>query len=136
MRSRVSVRTNRIDFTPTAETGTGGPALVTGKDEFLSVQGRAGLQLDGDAQGLRPFASAYYVHDFHDRPNAAFIGFANGTPLRVPFAVATQDQDWGELSAGISYRARNVTVSLSADTTIERTDVRNQAYRAGMKLSF
>ena len=132
---RVAVRTNRIDFTPTAETGTG-PALATSKDSYRSIQARAGLQLDGNAQGLRPFASAYYVHDFQDRSNVFLAGFAGGTPLRTPFRVATQDRDWGELSAGLSYRTGNATLSLSADTTFERSDVRNQAYRGGLKLSF
>lgn len=132
---RVSVRANRIDFTQTPERGTG-PALVYGADDMLSVQGRAGVQLDGNAQGFRPFASAYYVHDFDDRPNVAFVGFANGTGLRVPFAVATRDRDWGELSAGLSYRSGRVTVSVAADTTIDRADVRNQAYRAGLQLAF
>jgi subtilase-type serine protease len=129
------VRTNRIDFTPTAETGTG-PALATSKDSYRSIQARAGLQLDGNAQGLRPFASAYYVHDFQDRSNVFLAGFAGGTPLRTPFAVANQDRDWGEVSAGLSYRTGNATLSLSADTTFERSDVRNQAYRGGLKLSF
>jgi len=132
---RIAVRTNRIDFTPTAETGTG-PALATSKDSYRSVQGRAGLQLDGSSQGLRPFASAYYVHDFEDRSNVFLAGFAGGTPLRTPFAVAKQDRDWGELSAGLSYRTGNATLSVSADTTIDRSDVRNQAYRGGLKLSF
>lgn len=132
---RLSMRANRIDFTLTPETGTG-PALVYGRDAFLSVQGRAGLQLDGNAKGLRPFASAYYVHDFHDRSDTAFVGFANGTALRVPFAVARQDRDWGELSAGLSYSAGRVTVSVAADTTVARSDVRNQAYRAGLKIAF
>ncbi len=132
---RVAVRTNRIDFTRTPERGTG-PALVYDRDDFLSVQGRAGLQLDGNAQGLRPFASAYYVHDFHDRSDTSFVGFANGTALRVPFAVAAQDRDWGELSAGLSYRSGRVTVSVAADTTVERSDVRNQSYRAGLKIAF
>ena len=63
-------------------------------------------------------------------------GFAGGTPLRTPFAVAKQDRDWGEVSAGLSYRTGNATLSLSADTTFERSDVRNQAYRGGLKLSF
>ncbi|MCT8001312.1 S8 family serine peptidase [Sphingomonas sanguinis] len=132
---RVSMRANRIDFTPTPERGTG-PALAYDRDSFLSVQGRAGLQLDGDAGGLRPFASAYYVHDFEDRPNVAFVGFANGTALRIPFAVATQDRDWGELSAGLSYRTGRMTVSVAADTTVARSDVRNQAYRAGLAIAF
>lgn len=132
---RVSLRANRIDFTQTPERGSG-PALVYGRDAFLSVQGRAGLQLDGNAQGFRPFASAYYVHDFNDRSDTALVGFANGTALRVPFAIATQDRDWGELSAGLSYRTGRVTVSVAADTTVDRTDVRNQAYRAGLKVAF
>ncbi|MEG3093256.1 autotransporter domain-containing protein [Sphingomonas sp. PB1R3] len=132
---RVAVRANRIDFTRTPERGSG-LALVYGGQDYLSVQGRAGLQLDGHAKGLRPFAAAYYVHDFNDRSDTGLVGFANGTALRVPFTVGAQDRDWGELSAGLSYRSGRTTVSIAADATVARSDVRNQSYRAGLVIAF
>lgn len=132
---RVAVRASRIDFTPLAETGTG-PALMIDGDKFLSLQGRAGLQLDGDQAGLRPVASAYFVHDFEDRPGVFQTGFAGGTGIRAPFLLAGQDQNWGELSAGLAYGTERFEFSVAADATVGRTDVRNRSYRAGVKMRF
>lgn len=132
---RVAVRASRIELTPTAERGTG-PALFLDKDNIDSLQARAGLQLDGDASGFRPFASAYYVHDFADRPGYFNAGFAGGNATRARFLVASQDRDWAEVGGGFAYRTGNVTLSVAADVTIEREDVRNAAYRAGLKVAF
>jgi len=132
---RVAIRTSSIDFTPTGETGSG-PALTYGRDRFLSVQGRAGLQIDATQGGFRPFATAYYVHDFEGRPGYFNAGFAGGTRAQARFLTARQDRDWAEISAGVAYRSGRATVSLAADSTVGRDDVRNQSYRAGLKLSF
>lgn len=132
---RVAVRASRVELTPTAETGTG-PALFLDRQDIDSVQARAGLQLDGNASGLRPFASAYYVHDFADRPGFFNAGFVGGNATRAPFLVASQDRDWGELGGGFAYRTGNVTLSVAADVTVARQDVRNTAYRAGLKVAF
>lgn len=133
---RVAVRTNRIDFTPTAETGTG-PALFYDADRFLSIQGRAGLQLDANEGGLRPIASAYFVHDFQDRADRFQAGFVGGTGARAPFLVASQDRNWGEMSYGFAYRTRGgIEFSAAADATFARKDVRNAGFRAGLKAPF
>jgi autotransporter-associated beta strand protein len=132
---RIAVRASRIGLTPTAERGTG-PALFFDEDNVDSIQGRVGLQLDSAASGFRPFASAYYVHDFADRPGYFDAGFVGGNATRAPFLIASQDQDWGELGGGFAYRAGNVTLSVAADVTVGRTDVRNTAYRAGLKVAF
>jgi autotransporter-associated beta strand protein len=132
---RVSLRASRIAFTPTAETGTG-PALVTARDHYDSLQSRVGLQVEGDAKGLRPFASFAYVHDFQAHPDRVLVGFADGTPLRVPFSTLARGRDWGELGSGIAYRARNATVSFATDGTIGRHDVQSRTYRAGLTLAF
>jgi len=132
---RVAVRASRIDFTPLAETGTG-PALMLDEDKFLSIQGRAGVQLDGERRGFRPVASAYFVHDFEDRPGVFFAGLAGGTGIRAPFLLAGQDRNWGELSAGLAYGTERFEFSVAADATVGRTDVRNRAYRAGVTMRF
>ncbi|MFV0624684.1 S8 family serine peptidase [Sphingomonas sp. ac-8] len=132
---RAAIRVSRIDFTPLVETGTG-PALRIEEDKFLSIQGRAGLQLDSDRAGLRPLASAYFVHDFEDRPGVFQAGLAGGTGIRAPFQLAGQDQNWGELSAGLAYGTERVEFSIAADATVGREDVRNRSYRAGVKVRF
>ncbi|MBM3928439.1 MAG: autotransporter outer membrane beta-barrel domain-containing protein, partial [Sphingomonadales bacterium] len=133
---RVAVRTSQIDFTPTIETGTG-PALFYDKDKFLSIQGRAGLTLDARESGLRPIASAYFVHDFQDRADRFQAGFVGGTAARAPFLVASQDRNWGEMSFGFSYRTPSgLELSAAADSTFARSDVRNQAFRAGLRAPF
>jgi autotransporter-associated beta strand protein len=133
---RVAVRTSRIDFTPTAETGTG-PRLFYDADRFLSIQGRVGATIDGDRAGLRPTASAYFVHDFQNRADRFQAGFVGGTASRAPFLVASQDRNWGELSGGFAYRTTSgVELSVAADRTFERKDVRNAGVRAGVKVPF
>ena len=132
---RVAIRASRIDFTDIAETGTG-PALFLDEDKFLSLQGRAGLHLDADQAGLRPVVSAYFVHDFEDRPGVFQAGLAGGTGIRAPFQLAGQDQDWGEISAGFAYAADRFEFSVATDATVGREDVRNRSYRAGVKMRF
>ncbi|THG39053.1 S8 family serine peptidase [Sphingomonas olei] len=132
---RAAVRASRIEYTPLVETGTG-PALAIAKDDFLSVQGRAGLQLDGNRAGFRPVASAYFVHDFKDRPDVFFAGLAGGTGIQAPFLVAGQDRNWGELSAGLAYGTERFEFSVALDGTVGREDVRNRSYRAGVTVRF
>lgn len=132
---RVALRASRIDFTPTGERGSG-PALLFRQDRFASLQGRAGLQIDGDSRGFRPFATAYYVHDFEDRLGVVTATLAGGTGATASFLVAGQDHDWAEIGAGVAYASGPVEFSLGADTTIGRDDVRNQSYRGAMRIRF
>lgn len=130
---RVAGRVNHIGFTPTLETGGDG-ALRFGKYDLNSVQGRAGLQIAG-GQTLKPFASAYFVHDFKDQPGVFTANFFGGT-APAGFRLSSQDQNWGEIAAGLSYSTGMLELSVSADTTVERKDVRNQAYRGAIKFKF
>ncbi|MCP3736123.1 autotransporter outer membrane beta-barrel domain-containing protein [Sphingomonas sp. RP10(2022)] len=130
---RIAGRINRIDFTPTLETGGNG-ALRFDRYQLASYQGRAGLQIAG-GQVLKPFASAYFVHDFKDQPGVFTANFIGGT-APAGFRLSSQDQNWGEIAAGLSYSGERFELSLSADTTIERNDVRNQAYRGAVKFKF
>ena len=135
---RVAFRANRIQFTPTIEGGApGGPALRFDRQDLDSEQARGGLALasSGDSR-IKPFASAYFVHDFKDRPGVFGANFVGGIGPSATFALAGRDQNWGEAAAGLSYNSGIVEFSVSANTTIERKDVKNQAYGGSVKLHF
>jgi uncharacterized protein YhjY with autotransporter beta-barrel domain len=130
---RIAARVNHIGFTPTVETGGDG-ALRFDRYNLNSAQGRAGVQVAG-GDVIKPFASAYYVHDFKDQPGVFTANFIGGT-APAGFRLSSQDQDWAELAAGLSYATERVELSVSADTTVARKDVRNQAYRGAIKFKF
>ena len=130
---RVAGRVNHIGFTPTVETGGNG-ALRFDKYDLDSVQGRAGVQIAG-GQAFKPFVSAYYVHDFKDQPGVFTANFFGGT-APAGFRLSSQDQNWAEIAVGASYSTGMLELSVSADSTVERQDVRNQAYRGAIKFKF
>ncbi|MET4898147.1 autotransporter domain-containing protein [Sphingomonadaceae bacterium jetA1] len=131
---RIAGRVSHLGFTPTPETG-GGPALRYDRQDYNSVQARAGLVLSADGP-FRPYASAYYVHDFEDRPGVFGANFAGGIGPSALFALPGHDRNWGEASMGLSYIAGRVQLSVGADTTFERKDVENQSYRGTIKIAF
>lgn len=131
---RVAMRFSRIDFTPTTESG-GGPALAFDRGRFDSVQGLAGLTLSGGMK-VRPYASAYYVHEIEDKPAAFGANFVSGVGLPAIFALGGDDHDWFEASAGIAFGSDKVEFALGADTTIGRDDVSNQSYRGSVTIRF
>lgn len=133
---RAAIRASRIEFGKVAEQGGGGPRLTIDGEKFDSFQVRGGFQARGNAGGIRPFASAYVVHDLEDRPGFFQAGFLGGTAARAPFLIASQDQTWGEVAGGIAIGSDRFEFSIAADTTIERDDVRNQSYRAGLTVRF
>ncbi len=132
---KVGVRWNQVGYDRSLETG-GPTALVIDRDKFTSIEGRAGVELEGRGR-IRPTASATFVHDFKDHP-AVFGATFNGasTGLLAPFALTSQDHDWGELSAGLTFSTGRADISVGADTTVGRYDVENQAYRASVKIHF
>ena len=78
-----------------------------------------------------------FVHDFRTNPylyNGTFAGALPG-PM-VTYNLAGQDRNWAEVSGGLSIDTGRIGLSLSADTTIGRDDVKNQAYRAAISLRF
>ncbi|VVS97538.1 conserved exported hypothetical protein [Sphingomonas sp. EC-HK361] len=132
---RIAARASHLGFTPTAETG-GAPALRYDRGSYDSLQGRAGLQLSG-GMGFKPYASAYYVHDFQDKPGYYGANFAGGFPGNSAlFALPGQDKNWGELSAGVSFGGEKVSVSVGADTTVGRESLENQSYRGSISVRF
>ncbi len=130
-----AIRSSWIDFGRSLETG-GPTAMVFQRQNFSSLQGRLGLDLAGKGK-LRPFLSGSFVHDFRTHPylfNGTFAGALPG-PMAT-FNLTGQDQNWAEVAGGLSIDTGRVALSLSADTTIGRDDVKNQAYRASISLRF
>jgi len=131
---RASLRATHIDFDPVNENGSG-PALRYDRDNLDSIQGRLGANLAGGGK-VRPYLSAYYVHDFKDRPAVFGANFVGGIGPDALFALPGEDHDWGEVGGGISFGGPRVQLSVSADTTVWRSDVANQSYRATLKFHF
>lgn len=131
---RVAMRASRIEFTPTIETG-GAPALAFDRGRFDSLQGMAGLTLAGGMK-FRPYASAYFVHEFEDKPASFGANFVGGVGLPAVFALSGTDKNWFEASAGIAFGSETFEVALGADTTIGRSDVSNQSYRGTVTFRF
>jgi hypothetical protein len=132
---RVAMRASRLEFTPTVETG-GPPALAFNRGRYDSLQGMAGLILSGGGMKFRPYASAYYVHEFEDKPASFGANFVGGVGLPAVFALTGTDKDWFEASAGIAFGSETFEVALGADTTIGRNDVSNQSYRGTVTFRF
>ncbi len=132
---RVAMRASRIEFTPTIETG-GAPALAFDRGRYDSLQGLAGLTLSGGSMKFRPYASAYYVHEFQDMPASFGANFVGGVGLPAVFALTGTDSDWFEASAGIAFGSEKFEIALGADTTIGRSDVSNQSYRGTVTFRF
>jgi hypothetical protein len=101
----------------------------------LAIRRRAGLVLGGGTT-IKPFLSAYYVHEFLNTPGAFGANFVGGVGPNALFALAGRDKDWGEVSGGLSVDTGQVTLSASAETTIGRDDVTYQSYRGSIKFHF
>jgi hypothetical protein len=132
---RIAGRASRIEFTPTAERG-GAPALSFDRGRYDSLQALAGLTLSGGTMKFRPYASAYYVHEFEDKPASFGANFVGGVGLPAAFALTGTDSDWFEASAGIAFGGENFEIAVGADTTIGRSDVSNQSYRGTVTFRF
>ena len=85
---------------------------------------------------MRPYLSAHYVHDFLNQPVSFAAGFV-GTTAVAPFALAAADNDWAEISGGLSYDlGSRAAVAIEADTTVLRSDLSSQTYRGELTLRF
>jgi len=132
---RVAIRAGKIEFGPTTEYG-GPMALLYDRQDYTSFQGMAGVVLGGQAKNVHPFASAYWVHEFEDQETSVGANFVNGVGFNALFGLNGQDNDWAEASAGLSFDAAGLEFSVSADTTLFRSDVSNQTYRGSMTFKF
>jgi len=132
---RLALRAGRVEFSETTETG-GPMALTFERDDYTSFQTLAGVVLGGKSGQMRPFASAYYVHEFESQATAIGANFATGVGFNAVFGLNGTDRDWGEIGAGVSFGGPDLEFSVSADTTVFRGDLSNQSYRGTMTMRF
>ena len=132
---RAALRYSQLGFSTTVESG-GPMALKIERKTYDSLQGRVGLTLGGSKGQVRPYLTGYYVHDFNDTPASFGANFVGGSGPSAVFALGGTDKDWWEVSGGLALDLKNVELTVGADTTIGRDDVRNQSYRAGIKFRF
>ena len=110
--------------------------MVFDRAAFKSLQGRGGLDISGKGR-IRPFVTANWVHEFQTNPIMFDGAFASGLPgPYVTFGLGGQDKDWAEVGGGLSIETGRARISISADTTIGRNDIKNQAYRGSITFKF
>jgi hypothetical protein len=131
---RVAARVSHVNFTALSESG-GATALRIDRPDYDSFQGRGGLVVNGVGR-VRPQASVAFVHEFNDRAATFGANFVGGVGSNVLFDLARQDHNWFEVAAGVGVDIGDVELSVSADTTVARDDVRNQSYRASVRIPF
>jgi len=131
---RISARGSHIDLSSFTESG-GGPALRYARTSFDSLQGRAGITVSGGTS-IKPQLSGYYVHEFTKQALSVGANFVGGNGPNAIFALGGRDRDWGEISGGLTIATGNVDLSVSADTTVWRSDVSNQSYRGTIAFHF
>lgn len=133
---RVAARFATARFGTVTETG-GAPALTISREVYESFQGRAGSALTiPTGHGVQFNLSADYVHEFANNAGAFGANFAGGNGLAVPFALASDDRNWGEVGAGFEAGSGNVRVGLSANVTVGRTDASSQVYQGRISVRF
>lgn len=129
------MRWSQVDFGKILERG-GPTAMVIFQNKFRALEGRAGFNLFGTGR-VRPTAAVHYVHAFRAQPlsfNGHFVGgLASG---QQTFALTRDDRNWAEASLGLAFKAGNADIALSADTTLARSDVDFQTYRASISFKF
>ena len=132
----VGMRATKIDFSNVIETG-GPMALTTSRPDYDSLQGRAGAEFEGGTgSNVQFFGSAFYVHEFQNAQTNVAANFTNGVGLLAPFALAGQDDDWFETSAGVRVNAGNLSFGLSGFTTIKRFDAEARGVSASATIRF
>lgn len=133
---RIAGRGTYIGFGSALESG-GPVALDLQRQEYSSWQGRAGITFGaGKSSKVRPFVTGTFVHEFNDQPGAVFANLVGAPSGGFSFALNGQDKDWGEISGGLTLKAGSVDLSISADTTIARSDLSAQTYRGSITFRF
>ncbi|MEE9433306.1 MAG: autotransporter domain-containing protein [Sphingorhabdus sp.] len=132
----ISLRYGKVNFGTVTETG-GGPALTIFRDDYKSLQGRMGVEFRSKpGKKLQLRFSANAVYEYENSADFVNANFATGVAGFVPFDLASDDRAWGELGAGLTFNAGNISVNVGVDTTIARSDAQNQAYSAGVTFRF
>jgi len=132
---RASMRGAYISWSNVAESG-GDAGLMIDRKSANSLQGRVGATIKSEMGGIKPFLTVNYAHEFEKQPAFFTANLVGGTGPNVPFTLGVTDKDWGEVGGGLTFTTGSVDISLSADTTLWRNDIKYQSYRASAKFRF
>jgi uncharacterized protein YhjY with autotransporter beta-barrel domain len=130
------LRYERIDFGQISETG-GVPALAIKRRDYESVQARAGLDIRTRAgQPLQFYASMFSVHQLNANPASFGANFSQGVGDRVSFDLASDDRQWAEFGCGASYDTEALSIGLSVDKMLGRTDAETGVLSGWLSVRF
>jgi hypothetical protein len=132
---RASIRGAYVSGGNISEYG-GDAALVIKRHAIQSAQGRLGATAKVNSGGFRPYVTANYVHEFRDQPAFFLANLVGGNGGLAPFALGGSDKNWGEIGGGLTFTTGTIDLTLSADTTAWRKDIKYQSYRAAVKFHF
>lgn len=130
-----SLRASKITYGPTTESG-GGPALTYQRESTTAIESRIGFAISGVSPTFRPYGSAAWVHAWADPASSFGANFVGGVGPDVVFALGSDDQDWAEVGLGLEAIHDAWRFTVAADTTLGRTDVETQSYRAAVSVKF
>lgn len=130
-----SLRFESLGFGRAAERG-GPMALVVEGETRQALESRLGLGLAGQSGKVRPHLGVNYVHDFLDQSTSFAAGFVGGSAV-APFALPVTDGNWAEVSGGLTLElSGRAALSVEADSSVFRKDLRSQTYRGRLTLQF
>lgn len=132
---KVGLRYNHLGFSKAAEHG-GDAALAVNRTSYDALQGRAGIDLGGSLGMLKPRLHAAFVHDFENQPAFFDAGFVGAPGVVAPFALASNDRNWGEVGGAVRYDTDNISFDLGVDSTIGRGDLDYRSIRGGVTFHF
>jgi len=132
---RASLRYASIGFDRAAEVG-GPMALTVHRKAYKALESRLGASVAGTVGKVRTYLEANFVRDLLDQKTGFNAGFVGGTAA-APFTLAGADDNWAEVSGGLSFDLGSKAVlAVEADSTLFRSDLRNQTYRGSLTLRF
>lgn len=132
---RASLRYESLGFGRAEERG-GPMALVIEREARQALEGRFGLGFSGQSGKVRPHLEVNYVHDFLNQPGSFAAGFVGGSAV-APFALPATDYNWAEVSGGLTFElSGRAALSVEADSSLFRKDLRSQSYRGRLTLKF
>ena len=111
-------------------------ALAYDRGNIISKQARGGLTLEGTGSQFKPYLNGTWVHDFEGRPGYIGANLVGGILGNAAFLTNIADKNYGEVSGGLTYKAGNIDVSISAMSTVARHDLSVQQYRGSLSFHF
>ena len=125
-----------INFGDVTEQG-GLPALTIHRENYQSTQGRAGVDIRTNSNSqFQARLTADLVREIGDLNSSYSAGFTGSGGVNAPFLLFGSDKNWAEVGAGVAFYLDKARIDLSADTTLGRSDIEAQTYRAGVTLDF